>query len=197
MKKLFFCVTLALSGLMTACVDKNEAVDAESKPEWLGESIYQELKNPTHLTGTFSTYLRLIDDLGLAEMLNRTGSKTLFPANDEAFSRFFQSNSWGVTSYEQLSTAQKKMLLYNSMLDNAILVGMLSNVSNTNRDEGVDHVLGDMVVIDPDAVFGRIEALKQHLVAVCVVGIDKRRLVQRQILEGDIVDVRLDIVRDI
>lgn len=139
MKKLFFCVTLALSGLMTACVDKNEAVDAESKPEWLGESIYQELKNPTHLTGTFSTYLRLIDDLGLAEMLNRTGSKTLFPANDEAFSRFFQSNSWGVTSYEQLSTAQKKMLLYNSMLDNAILVGMLSNVSNTNRDEGVDN----------------------------------------------------------
>ena len=139
MKKLFFCVTLALAGLMTACVDKNEAVDADSKPDWLGESIYQELKNPSHLTGTFNTYLRLIDDLGYAETLNRTGSKTLFPANDEAFGRFFQSNGWGVTSYEQLSLAQKKQLLYNSMLDNALLIGLLSNVSNTNKDEGVDN----------------------------------------------------------
>ena len=120
---------------MTACVEKNEAVDADSKPSWLGESIYQELKNPQNLTGTFSTYLQLIDDLGYAEILNRTGSKTVFPANDEAFQRFFQSNDWGVKSYSQLSTAQKKMLLYSSMLDNALLVGMMSNVSNTSSTE--------------------------------------------------------------
>ena len=138
MKKLFFCVSLALAGMMTACVDKNEAVDADSKPDWLGGSIYQELKNPTKLTGTFTTYLRLIDDLGYAETLDRTGSKTLFPANDEAFERFFQSNAWGVSSYSQLSTAQKKMLLYNSMLDNSLLVGLLSNISNTNYDDGVE-----------------------------------------------------------
>lgn len=129
MKKFFFCVSLALAGLMTGCVDKNELVDADEKPSWLGGSIYQELKNPSYLEGTFSTYLRLVDDLGYAETLNRTGSKTVFPANDEAFQRFFQSNKWGVTRYEQLSTAQKKMLLYNSMLDNALLVGMLSNTS--------------------------------------------------------------------
>ena len=135
MKKVIFCVTLALAGLMTACVEKNEAVDADSKPSWLGESIYQELKNPQNLTGTFSTYLQLIDDLGYAEILNRTGSKTVFPANDEAFQRFFQSNDWGVKSYSQLSTAQKKMLLYSSMLDNALLVGMMSNVSNTSSTE--------------------------------------------------------------
>ena len=132
MKKFIFCISLALTGLMAACVEKNEAVDADSKPEWLGGSIYQELKNPSKLTGTFSNYLRLIDDLGYAETLNRTGSKTVFPANDEAFQRFFQSNAWGVTSYEQLTDAQKKMLLYSSMLDNALLVGMLSNASNTS-----------------------------------------------------------------
>ena len=135
MKKFIFCISLVLAGLMTACVEKNQAVDEDSKPSWLGESIYQELKNPQTLEGTFNTYLRLIDDLGYAETLNRTGSKTIFPANDEAFNRFFQSNPWGVTSYEKLSNAQKKMLLYSSMLDNALLVSMLSNVSNTSSTE--------------------------------------------------------------
>lgn len=128
MKKFIFCISLVLTGLMTACVEKNAVVDEESKPSWLGESIYQELKNPTQLTGTFSTYLRLIDDLGYSETLNRTGSMTIFPANDEAFQRFFSSNTWGVRSYEDLTQAQKKLLLYNSMLKNAMLVGMLSNV---------------------------------------------------------------------
>ena len=133
MKKLFFCVSLVLTGWMTSCVDKNEEVDAESKPEWLGESIYAELKNPNQnaLTGTFSNYLRLVDDLGYAETLSRTGSKTVFPANDEAFERFFKNNDWGVTSYDQLTEAQKKLLLYSSMLDNAMLVSMLSNTSGS------------------------------------------------------------------
>ncbi len=132
MKKIIFCVSLVLTGLMTACVDKNEAVDADSKPSWLGGSIYQELKNPQYLTGTFSNYLHLVDDLGYSEVLNRTGSKTVFPANDEAFARFFQQNDWGVSSYADLTDAQKKMLLYSSMLDNSLLLGMMSNVSNTS-----------------------------------------------------------------
>lgn len=132
MKRFFFCISLAVAGLMTACVEKNEVVDADSKPSWLGESIYQELKNPRQLTGTFATYLRLVDDLGYSEILARTGSKTVFPANDEAFERFFQSNDWGVKDYSDLSTAQKKLLLYSSMLDNALLVSMFSNVSSSS-----------------------------------------------------------------
>ena len=136
MKKFFFCVSLVLTGLMTSCIDKNEEVDADSKPSWLGESIYAELKNPTRsgLEGTFSTYLRLVDDLGYAETLSRTGSKTVFPANDEAFKRFFSSNDWGVSSYEQLSESQKKLLLYSSMLDNALLLTMLPNASNGTNE---------------------------------------------------------------
>ena len=132
MKKFFVCISLVLTGLMTSCVDKFQEVDADSKPSWLGESIYAELKNANQerLTGTFSNYVRLIDDLGYAETLNRTGSKTIFPANDEAFARFFQKNEWGVTSYEQLTTSQKKLLLYSSMLDNALLIDMLSTASN-------------------------------------------------------------------
>ena len=137
MKKFFVCVSLVLAGLTTSCIDKYEEVDADSRPSWLGESIYAELKNPSDhglLTGTFTNYLRLIDDLGYDEVLAKTGSKTIFPANDEAFERFFKSNDWGVTSYEQLSEAQKKLLLYNSMLDNALLLGMLPNVSNGTNE---------------------------------------------------------------
>ncbi|MBP3788991.1 MAG: fasciclin domain-containing protein [Prevotella sp.] len=132
MKKIFFCVSLVLTGLMSSCVDKYEEVDANSKPEWLGSSIYAELENPGSkgLSGTFSTYLRLISDLGEAETLSRTGSKTVFPANDEAFARFFSNNEWGVHSYEELSTGQKKLLLYSSMLDNPLLLQLLPNVSN-------------------------------------------------------------------
>lgn len=132
MRKLFVCISLMCMGLMASCVDKNEEVDEDSKPSWLGGSIYAELKNANqeHLVGTFNTYLRLVDDLGYASTLSRTGSKTIFPANDEAFQRFFQNNPWGVTGYEQLTVSQKKLLLYSSMLDNALLVNMLSNVSS-------------------------------------------------------------------
>ena len=132
MKRFIFCVSLVLTGLMTSCVDKNEEVDANSKPSWLGGSIYAELKdaNQERLTGTFTNYLHLIDDLGYAETLNRTGSKTVFPANDDAFERFFKNNEWGVKSYGELSVAQKKLLLYSSMLDNALLLNMLPNASN-------------------------------------------------------------------
>lgn len=110
---------------------------------WLNGSIYEELKNPggSGLVGTFNNYLRLVDDLGYAETLSRTGSKTVFPANDEAFDRFYSSNEWGVTNYEQLSQAQKKLLLYSSMIDNALLVGMLSNNSNGLNDVAKGEVL--------------------------------------------------------
>lgn len=133
MKKLLCCFSLLCAGLMVSCVDKNELVDEDSKPSWLGGSIYDELKSPSAssgLEGTFTTYLRLVDDLGYADVLSRTGSKTVFAANDSAFSEFFKSNDWGVTSYDELSDAQKKLLLKYSMLDNALLVGMLSNASN-------------------------------------------------------------------
>lgn len=140
MKKLFFCVSLLLTGWMTSCIDKNEEVDAKSKPEWLGGSIYSELQNPKQdaLTGSFSYYLRLIDDLGQTDLFSRTGSITVFPANDEAFQRFFQDNVWGVHSYEELTQAQKNLLLNSSLLENAMLINMLSNTySNGSIVKGV------------------------------------------------------------
>ena len=124
-------------------------MDSDRKPASLGGSIYEELKNPNqdHLTGTFNTYLRLVDDLNYSSTLSRTGSETVFPANDEAFERFFQSNKWGVSRYEELSTSQKKLLLYSSMIDNALLVGMLSNVSG-----GTDGITSGLGLKHPTSV---------------------------------------------
>ena len=39
MKKFLFCISLAMTGLMTSCIEKYEEVDADHKPSWLGESI--------------------------------------------------------------------------------------------------------------------------------------------------------------
>lgn len=137
MKKLIFSFSIICTSLFCSCVDKNELVDEDSMPDWLGESIYGELQRPEihgQLQGTFNTYLKLIDDLGYSEVLNRTGSKTVFPANDDAFDRFFKSGQWsGVSCYEDLTVSQKKLLLYSSMLDNALLTNMLSNVSSGNE----------------------------------------------------------------
>ncbi len=113
-------------------------VNEDNAPSWLGGSIYSELQSANQLQGTFSTYLRLIDDLGYTEILDKTGSKTVFPSNDEAFARFFANNSWGVSSYDELTYAQKTLLVKSSMLDNALLIGMLSNASGGNEiAEGV------------------------------------------------------------
>ncbi len=136
-----FSVTM-LCGGFTACTDDYDLDDEGNYPSWLGGSIYEALKNPGSLqkgdevilSGTYNNYLRLIDDLGYAETLSKTGSKTVFVANDEAFERFYADNQWGVKSYDDLTIAMKKQLLYASMLDNALLVEMLSNISGNSVD---------------------------------------------------------------
>lgn len=137
MKKIIFCFSFVCMGLLSSCVDKNELVDEDAKPDFLGGSIYDELQNSADngsLSGTFNTYLRLVEDVGYADVLKRTGSKTVFAANDEAFARFFNEETWpGVRKYEDLSTPQKKLLINSSMLDNALLVGMLSNVMSSGE----------------------------------------------------------------
>ena len=95
-----------VSGLMVSCSDGYEL--AKEDPEWLGSSIYDYLSSE----GNFTQTIRLIDELGYSEVLAKTGSKTLFVANDEAFARFYQNNTWGVGRYEDLTDAQKKLLLY-------------------------------------------------------------------------------------
>ena len=96
---------------------------ADEDPSWLGSSIYDYLQSE----GKFTNTVKLIDDLGYAEVLAKTGSKTLFVADDDAFARFFKNNTWGVRSYADLSLAQKKLLLNGSMINNSCQVAYLSS----------------------------------------------------------------------
>ena len=130
MKKLFLYASLLCISLVSC--KKEYLVPEGELPSWLGESIYKELQQSSQLEGTFKTYCRLIDDLGYAEVLGKTGSKTIFPANDEAFERFFKggNNKFGASSYDELTYSQKAELLFSTMIDNAILVGALSNSQN-------------------------------------------------------------------
>ena len=129
-------VTLAACGLLIgggAVTSSCEDDVLTGQPSWLGNSIYERLQEE----GSYTTVLRLIDDLDQKEVLGHTGSKTLFAADDQAYQEWYQHNSWGVKSYDQLSTAQKKLLLNNSMINNAYLIELMSNVSGTPPVEGM------------------------------------------------------------
>ena len=114
---------------LTACQDYD--LD-ETTPEGWGNSIYSWLRD----RGDFSNTVRMIEDLNYSEVLGKTGSKTLFVADDEAYARFYQKNPWGVKNYEGLSESQKKLLLFGSMMDNSMQLGSLSSVEGTPPREG-------------------------------------------------------------
>ena len=108
------CGLLIGASALQSC--KDDDVILTGQPDWLGNSIYERLQEDGHYT----TMLRLIDDqkeMKLAETLSRTGSKTLFVADDDAFNEWFKNNDWGVTKYEDLSEAQRKLLVKNAMID--------------------------------------------------------------------------------
>lgn len=130
-KKLFGAVGLLMIGaLMYSCSDDYDLPD--KTPSWLGSSIFNYLESQKNYTNT----IKLIEDLDYATVLSRTGSKTLFVADDDAFAEFFKKNDWGVTCYEDLTLQQKKLLLHTSMLDNPYLLEMLPN--QTSSSTGTD-----------------------------------------------------------
>ncbi len=113
------CALVMASGMLQSC--KDDVLTGQ--PSWLGNSIYERLQDE----GNYTTMLRLIDDLDQHEVLGHTGSKTLFVADDQAFQEWYRNNVWGVRSYEQMTTAQKRLLLNNSMVNNAYLIELMSN----------------------------------------------------------------------
>lgn len=117
--------------LMLPCsCDDSYPYDNE-EPGWLGDNIYEYLQSE----GRFGTYLQLIDDLGHKETLLRTGSKTLFPADDEAFAEYFRSKGLLGSNTEivsAMSESQKKTLFNSTMLNMAYLDKMLANVATSN-----------------------------------------------------------------
>ena len=146
---------LLLPGLCISCQD--DYIYDDKAPENLGASIYDYLRD----NGEFSYFVRLINDLQYQEVLSKTGSKTLFPANDEAFERFFRNNTFGVTRYEDLTVAQKKKIMNTSMVNMAYLSEMLSNVAGSDganegmavRRKSSGSYLDDVLTALPQSLF--------------------------------------------
>ena len=124
---------LSIGSLTYSCSDDYDL--DETMPRELGGSIYSELK-----ARNYTTVVRLIEDLGYKDVLSKTGSKTIFAASDDAYAAFYGTSGWvgtdgkPVTSYEQLTTAQKKLLLNSCMLNNAYVMEMLSNTSGGGKN---------------------------------------------------------------
>ena len=109
-----FCVAFI------SCTDRFHD-EEQNEPSWLHQNIYDYLTG----RGDCTYYLRLIDDCGYRETMQATGSNTLFFSADEAFKRFFQTNTMGIKRYEDMSPTFKNMLLRTSIVSNAQLIERL------------------------------------------------------------------------
>lgn len=138
---LFVCATIQ------SCRDEYIYDDPDKVPEWLGESIYEELQDGLRDSESpdgwsFKYFLQVIDDCNYQDVLKATGSKTLFVADDSAFLKGIKA-AWGLDSYDQLNPGHKKTILYNAMLDNAYLLEMMSSTpaSSSNSEPNAGQCL--------------------------------------------------------
>lgn len=118
-------VCCIFAATITSCSDVFDDMEGKN-PSWLGENIYDYLKQ----RGDCQNFLRLIDDDGLTSTMQLTGSNTVFFANDDAFNRFYQNNTIGIHSYEQIPQSLKKLFLRFGVIENAQLIERLSQSDN-------------------------------------------------------------------
>jgi uncharacterized surface protein with fasciclin (FAS1) repeats len=114
-----------------SCLDEflGKEDDSPSHPEWLNESVYDYLVKD----GNYKYFLNLIDSAGYAEVLQKTGSKTLFVANDSTFEAFLNERG---TTFENLSAYDRQAILFSNMLNNTYLLEMLSRQQGNPPAEG-------------------------------------------------------------
>lgn len=114
---------LSIIILFTSSCDDDYIYHNED-PNWLGSNIYDYLNE----NGNYTYFVRLIEDCGRKDELQRTGSNTLFVCDDDAFERFFKNeNEWNVENYESLTSSQKNQILRYALLKNASVIEVLSS----------------------------------------------------------------------
>ena len=136
-------------------------------PDWLGSSIYEELE----CRGNFTQTLALINDpmfltddqkargeteTEYAKTLKRTGSRTMFVADDAAWERYFKKK--GVSGLGDLGAADKKMLLKSCMVNSAYLIELLSNKATTTAEPEQGACMRRETLEDP---MDRVPVLRQ------------------------------------
>ncbi len=122
------CILLSECGFFNSCTGYN--LDSEM-PGWLGNSINQYLVDE----GKYTNFVEVIKDLDYQDVLSKTGSKTLFVADDDAFTRFYAKNPWGIKNYQELTSAQKRLLLNGAMINNAYQTRTLSSTEGPKEGD--------------------------------------------------------------
>lgn len=152
-KGLMFGTLLVTAGWLSSCQPPEEYTLDEKLPHDFGSNIMTYLEE-----NNFENYCKLAKDLNYYDALAGISLKTVFAANDEAFERFYANNKWGVKSYDDLTFAQKKLLLYGSMLDNSLQIMTLASTTGSEgpmpgnamrRTTSVSH-LDTVAIITPD-----------------------------------------------
>jgi uncharacterized surface protein with fasciclin (FAS1) repeats len=100
-----------------------------NEPDWMSNSIYETLKGNKHHTSTYVKMLQRMDS-SYIEILNKTGSRTLFVPNDEAFTTFFQNNPYGYRSVDDMPTSLVSEFLKFYTLENAYVSSVLGSSEN-------------------------------------------------------------------
>ncbi len=90
-----------------------------------GRSLYAILKGDNR----FDVYVEMLQhtDSAYIEILNRTGSRTLFVPTDDAFEQFFQNNPYGIKSVKDMSNTLIKIFLSYYTLENAYVESALGS----------------------------------------------------------------------
>ncbi|MCC8145656.1 MAG: hypothetical protein LIO93_04285, partial [Bacteroidales bacterium] len=140
LRYLFIASFLLLNTLLfTACKDDYPYNDEEPPRSILAPSIYDYLTEE----GNYKLFTQIADSVAIqggyySDVLKKTGSKTAFVANDEAFAAFFASNNtWGVNRFEDLTEAQRRMILFSSLIDDAYSLDMLSSMPGQGNSPAI------------------------------------------------------------
>lgn len=125
LKSIFLAMPFGGVGIgIVSCTDKFDDKEG-TMPSWLGSNIYDYLTE----RGDCNYYLRLIDDNGLKDVMQLTGSNTVFFWDDEAFERYFMENN---TTYDQLPQSMKSLFMNISVINNAQLIERLAKDDKGN-----------------------------------------------------------------
>ena len=185
-------VALVGGAALTSCQEYD--LD-ERTPEGYGASIYSWLEEQ----GNFTNTLRLINDLNYREVLNKTGSKTFFAANDAAYDTLFMNNDWGVKRYEDLSVSQKRLLLFGAMIDNSYQIQALSSTEgpvegNCMRRASTQSIYDTVQIMHsnevPDGIYwgsyqGRDLVMMHDMTPTPMIHFIERHLSNKQITNDD------------
>lgn len=106
-------ITIVLLSIILFISCERDDFDKYERPEWLAGKVYtQILDNPE-----LSTFAKAVELTGYDEIINVSGSYTVFAPSNEAFSKFFSANS-GYSSVEDMPLEELSRIVKYHIVQN-------------------------------------------------------------------------------